>query len=125
MQLRRAIAADAPLLRRWDRKPHVMFATGADAADGDDGGWDWEHELPREVAWRELLMAEVDGRPVGVLQIIDPQAEETHYWGDVESGLRADRHLDRRGGGPGPGLRREMMRLALERCLRTRACTSC
>jgi aminoglycoside 6'-N-acetyltransferase len=116
VQLRRAVPADAPLLRRWDRMPHVMLATGADAADGDDGGWDWEHELPREVAWRELVMAEVDGRPVGVLQIIDPATEETHYWGDVECGLRAIDIWIGEEEDLGRGYGREMMRLALERC---------
>jgi aminoglycoside 6'-N-acetyltransferase len=115
VHLRRATPADAPLLRRWDRKPHVIFATGADAADGD-GGWDWDCELPRDVAWRELLIGEVDGRPVGVLQIIDPQAEETHYWGDVESGLRAIDIWIGEEEDLGRGYGREMMRLALARC---------
>ena len=58
--LRRATSADVPLLRRWDDKPHVIGATGADG--GSD--WNWEYELPREVTWRELLIGEVNGRPV-------------------------------------------------------------
>jgi hypothetical protein len=27
-----------------------------------------------------MLIAERDGRPLGIIQIIDPAAEETHYW---------------------------------------------
>lgn len=115
VRLRRATSADAPLLRRWDRKPHVMFATGADAADGD-GGWDWDYELPREVSWRELLIAEIDGRPVGVLQIIDPETEETHYWGAVGSGLRAIDIWIGEEEDLGRGYGTRMMRMALERC---------
>ena len=64
---RDATLADAPLLRRWDKQPHVV------AASGDDGGFDWEYELPRKFDWRELLIAEMAGRPIGFVQIIDPQ----------------------------------------------------
>jgi aminoglycoside 6'-N-acetyltransferase len=110
MNLRPASPADLPLLRSWDAKPHVIAASGA------DGAFDWEAELPRCVGWRELLIAEVDGRPVGVMQIIDPTEEETHYWGEIASGLRAidiwiGEELDL---GRGYGTR--MMQLALARC---------
>jgi aminoglycoside 6'-N-acetyltransferase len=101
-------------LRRWDAKPHVIYATGADGES--DGGWDWDYELPREVAWRELLIAESDGRSVGVLQIIDPQTEETHYWGDIESGLRAIDIWIGEEEDLGRGYGTQMMRLALARC---------
>lgn len=49
------MAADAPLLRRWERNPHVA----ASGAANDD--WQWETELGREVDWREQLVAELDG----------------------------------------------------------------
>ena len=110
MNLRPAVSADLSLLRSWDTKPHVIAATGT------DGAFDWETELPRIVEWREMLVAEVDGRPIGVIQIIDPAAEETHYWGDIEAGLRAidiwigEEHDLARGHGT------EMMKLALARC---------
>jgi hypothetical protein len=71
------------MLQHWDTKPHII------AASGDDGWFDWEAELPRQVPWRELLIAEDEGRPVGVLQVIDPAQEESHYWGDVAPNLRA------------------------------------
>jgi aminoglycoside 6'-N-acetyltransferase len=75
--------SDLSLLRMWDAKAHVIAATGP------RGGLEWETELPRAVAWRELLITEQDGHAVAVLQIIDPALEETHYWGDVGPDLRA------------------------------------
>ena len=75
--------ADEPLLRYWDTKPHVQAATGAEP--GQDSDFNWAYELPRQVDWRELLIAEVDGRAIGFVQIIDAAREETHFW--VISGL--------------------------------------
>ena len=110
MQLRPAKPDDLALLRSWDEKPHVMAATGADDA------FDWASELPREVTWRELLIAEVEGRPVGVMQIIDPTEEETHYWGEIEAGLRAIDIWIGEQCDLGRGYGTAMMRLALARC---------
>jgi hypothetical protein len=39
--------------------------------------------------WREMLIAETDGRSVGYMEIIDPAEEEEHYWGDAAPRLRA------------------------------------
>jgi aminoglycoside 6'-N-acetyltransferase len=110
MRLRPATPSDQGLLQSWQSKPHVVAATG------DFSEVDWQAELACEPDWREILVAEQDGRPIGVLQIIDPAREETHYWGDVEPDLRAidvwigeETHIGR-----GYGTR--MMRLALERC---------
>lgn len=107
--LRQAVPADAPLLRRWDEQPHVV------ASDPNDE-WNWEVELTRTPDWREQLIAEADGRPIGFIQIIDPAREESHYWGDCLPGLRAvdiwigeATDLNR-----GHGTR--MMQLALARC---------
>lgn len=72
---------DLPLLKHWDEQPHVI-TSGAD-------DWEWEEELPLNPPWREQLIAELDGRPIGFLQIIDPLEEESHYWGEVEANLRA------------------------------------
>jgi aminoglycoside 6'-N-acetyltransferase len=82
IRLRPATLADVGLLRRWDEQPHVI------ASDPNDD-WQWESELARRPDWREQLIAEVDGRPVGFVQIIDPRREETRYWGDVPRNLRA------------------------------------
>jgi len=82
LHLRSATATDLALLRHWDEKPHVI------ASDPNDG-WGWEVQLDRIPDWREQLIAEIDGRPIGFVQIIDPAREESHYWGDVTADLRA------------------------------------
>ncbi|MEM8855161.1 MAG: GNAT family N-acetyltransferase [Pseudomonadota bacterium] len=81
--LRPATPSDAPHLRRWDKDPGVI------AASGEDDEWHWEVELARTVDWRATLIIEEDGRPVGVVQIIDAAREETHYWGDGHDGCAA------------------------------------
>jgi aminoglycoside 6'-N-acetyltransferase len=110
MRLRPARISDLPMLRCWDEKPHVI------AARGEDGPVDWESELLREVDWSELLVAEYKGRSVGFLQILDPAREESHYWGDIEEGLRAIDVWIGEEGDLGHGLGTHMMRLALARC---------
>ena len=62
IRLRPATLDDLPTLARWDEQPHVI------ASDPNDD-WDWVHELGREVAWREQLIAELDGRPIGFVQM--------------------------------------------------------
>ncbi len=109
LTLRPAVPGDAPLLRRWDDEPHVV------ASDPNDD-WHWETELTRTPGWREQLVAEVDGRPIGFLQIIHPAREDSHYWGDCAPTLRAvDIWIgEKRDLGRGYGTR--LMRLALARC---------
>ncbi|HER35316.1 MAG TPA: N-acetyltransferase [Halothiobacillaceae bacterium] len=118
MRLRPATPADLDLLRRWDAAPHVV------AARGEDGPFDWEAELPRRPDWRELLIAEAEGRPVGFIQIIDPAREETHYWGDAEPNLRAIDIWIGEAEDLGRGLGTRMMRLALARCFADPAVTA-
>ena len=67
VRLRPATVADVALLRHWDEQPHVL------ASDPNDD-WQWEVELARSPAWREQLIAELSGAPVGFVQIIDPLA---------------------------------------------------
>lgn len=110
MILRTAILADLSLLQYWDTKPHVVSAGG-----GDDV-FDWEAELPRSVDWREMLIAEVDGRSIGIVQIIDPAEEETHYWGDIDPGLRAIDIWIGEEEDLGRGYGTQMMQLTLQRC---------
>lgn len=108
LTLRTATAADVPLLRRWDRQPHVI-AAGIEE-------WEWEAELGKSADWREQLIAEIDGRPIGFMQIIDPAREETHYWGDVSDGLRAIDMWIGDESSLGRGYGTKMMHLALDRC---------
>ncbi|NJN46183.1 MAG: acetyltransferase [Candidatus Competibacteraceae bacterium] len=109
MNLRSATTADLELLRHWDEQPHVI------ASDPDDD-WAWEVELDRDPDWREQLVAEIDGCPIGFIQIIDPLLEESHYWGDVPAGLRAIDIWIGAEANLSKGYGTTMMRLAIARC---------
>ncbi len=109
IQLRPATIADLALLQHWDEQPHVV-----ESDPNDD--WEWETELLRDPDWREQLIAELDGRPIGFVQIIDPVREETHYWGDVPDNLRAIDIWIGEAEDTGKGYGSEMMRLALRHC---------
>lgn len=109
--LRLANINDLETLVHWDKQQHVIDA------DPDDD-WNWAYELQRFPEWREQLIAELNGRPIGCIQIIDPALEETHYWGNVAQNLRA---LDIWIGDTsdlGKGYGTEMMRQTIERCLK-------
>ncbi len=109
--LRPATINDLELVKYWDTKQHVIDC------DPDDD-WKWENELKRNPNWREQLIAELDGEPIGFVQIIDPFLEETHYWGKVEPTKKAidiwigeEQHLNK-------GFGTKMMELAIERCFK-------
>jgi aminoglycoside 6'-N-acetyltransferase len=119
IELRPMRLDDVVFLERWDEDPDVA------ASGGDDDWYDWPLELERgELPWREFLIAEEDGRPVGFVQLIDAREEESHYWGDdAPAGAWA---IDIWIGAPGDrgrGLGGEMMRLALARCFDDHAAT--
>lgn len=109
IQLRIATLQDLAILRRWDEQPHTIHSDPHD-------DWNWEVELQREMPWREQLIAELDGRPLGFIQIIDPLEEDTHYWGSVEADLRAIDIWIGRAEDLGKGYGTIMMQLALARC---------
>lgn len=117
MHLRPATLADLELLQRWDEQPHVV-----DSDPNDD--WGWEQELARSPAWREQLIAEVDGRAIGFLQIIDPQLEDSHYWGDCAPNLRAIDIWIGETEDLGRGYGTQMMQLAIDRCFAPPAVTA-
>jgi aminoglycoside 6'-N-acetyltransferase len=110
LRLRDARLDDVPILERWDADPDVS------AESGDDDAFDWAAEIPRVVPWREILVAEEDGRPVGVLQLIDAAEEESHYWGDVPPDVWAIDIWIGDAADRGRGIGEQMMRLALDRC---------
>jgi aminoglycoside 6'-N-acetyltransferase len=110
MRLRKATPADLSRLRYWDSKAHVIAATGA------DDSYDWASELPRDVPWREFLIAEIEGVPIGIVQVIDPADEESHYWGEIERNLRAIDIWIGEEADLGRGYGTQMMTLALDRC---------
>jgi aminoglycoside 6'-N-acetyltransferase len=120
--LRQATISDLPLLKYWDKKPHVVFATGGDS-DGED---DWmEQQLREHSRYVWVYIAELDERPIGVMQIIDPANEETHYWGqDVAPNQRAidiwigeEVDLDK-------GYGTQMMQLGIDKCFENPKVTS-
>ncbi len=78
------------MLAEWDREPHVI-ACSSDKPDLEVAfdGIDWPEELAQPSPVSFYCIAEVDGRPVGVMQIIDPHLEPTRYWGEIEPNLRA------------------------------------
>ena len=81
MRLRPVTLADIELVRRWDRTPHIIEAKGTE-------DWQWEREPALTADWQEQLIAEVDGGPIGFIQIIDPARETNHYWGECPANLR-------------------------------------
>jgi aminoglycoside 6'-N-acetyltransferase len=115
--LRAATSDDLSLLRYWDEQPHVI------ASDPNDD-WGWEVELDRNPDWREQLIAQIDGRPIGFIQIIDPAREDSHYWGDVPANLRAIDIWIGEETDLGKGYGTKMMQLALARCFATPSVTA-
>jgi aminoglycoside 6'-N-acetyltransferase len=99
------------VLEHWDRQPHVIAATG------DDEPIEWAREIAAMIpAVQETFVAELGGRPIGVVQVIDPAVEPSHYWGAVESGLRAVDIWIGDAGDLGHGHGTVMMTEALDRC---------
>ncbi len=111
IKFRPATENDISLLRYWDSQPHVI------ASDPNDD-WQWETELKQHRSWCEPLIAELNGQPIGFVQIMDPQGDEHLYWGDVGPGIRA---IDIWIGEPDMlslGYGTEMMNIALDRCFK-------
>lgn len=109
IDLRFATPADVELLRHWDEQPHVI------ASDPNDD-WNWEIELERRPEWREQLIAQIDSRPIGFIEIIDPARDDSHYWGNVTENLRAIDIWIGEESDLGKGYGTKMMQLALARC---------
>lgn len=107
--LRKANIEDLELLKNWDEEPHVI------ASDPNDD-WQWETELPKDYEWREQLMIEVNGSPIGYLEIIDPAEEIEHYWGDIGPNLRAIDIWIGEKDKLGKGYGSQAMNLALKKC---------
>lgn len=119
IRLRTATPADLPLILHWDQQPHVRDTGG----DEDWNDWDWENQLGREVPWRELLIAELDSRPIGFVQLIDCHEEESHYWGTdcPEHSWAIDIWIGE-GDELGKGHGTAMMHLAIGRCFSRPLC---
>ncbi len=109
INLRSATSDDLDLLRYWDEQPHIK------ASEPNDD-WGWEIELNRNPDWREQLIAEIGGRAIGFIQIIDPAREDSHYWGDIADNLRAIDIWIGQETDLGKGYGTQMMQLAIARC---------
>lgn len=125
LKFRPATLGDVPLLEAWDQDPAVIASTTDDpAAEKAFPGAYWPDEIRSQDAYSSYLIAEIDDRPIGAMQIIDPHMEKTHYWGEVESNLRA---LDIWIGVPearGKGFGEHMMRAAITGCFNDPAVTA-
>lgn len=117
IRLRTATFQDLALLQHWDKQSHVI------ASDPDDD-WQWETELQNNPPWREQLVAELNGRPIGFVQIIDPALEESHYWGKVPNHLRAIDIWIGESEDLGKGYGSRMMQLACIRCFADKKVTA-
>jgi len=109
LNLRPATSADLTLLRSWDNQPHVI-------ASNPNDKWDWELELQNDLEGREQLIAEIDGRPIGFIEITAPARDDSNYWGDVEVSLRAIDIWIGEETDLSKGYGTIMMQLALTRC---------
>lgn len=87
--LRPAVAADITWLDLWDDDPAVVSAASDDPDATVAFDCDWADELAQQDEFSRYYIGELDGRPIGAMQVIDPHREATHYWGDIEPNLRA------------------------------------
>lgn len=109
MNLRSATLADLDLLRHWDEQPHVI-------ASNPNDEWAWEAELEKTPEGYEQFIAEIDGRPIGFVQILDPARDESNYWGNVMGHCRAIDIWIGEQTDLGKGYGTKMMQLLLVRC---------
>ena len=115
--LRRATTADAYWLDLWDRDADVIACSTDDPnAKIAFDDVEWREELGAQDEFSHYFIGELDGRPIGAMQICDPHLETSHYWGEIAPNLRA---IDIWIGAPrdrGKGFGGEMMRIALAEC---------
>jgi aminoglycoside 6'-N-acetyltransferase len=109
MNLRPATLDDLSLLQHWDEQPHVITSNPNDK-------WDWEVELKHHSQGREQLIAEINDRPIGFIEITDPALDDSNYWGDFTVNLRAIDIWIGEETDLGQGYGTKMMQLALSRC---------
>ena len=109
INLRPASIEALAILRYWDEQPHVI-------ASDPNSDWEWKTELLRNPNWREQFIAELDGEPIGFVQVIDPAREDNHYWSDVPLNLRAVDIWIGEARFLGKGYGTHIMKLVLDRC---------
>lgn len=107
--LRLATIDDLELLQYWDTQPHVI------ACDPDED-WGWETDLKAQYPWQSQMIAELNGRPLGFIQILDPFRDTDQYWGEVEDNLRCIDIWIGEASDLNKGYGTIMMKLALDQC---------
>jgi len=117
LTIRQATQQDVPILERWDRDPEVIACVTDDPSSSQafvDAVW--SEEIAGNGDTSCYYIAELDGRPIGAMQVIDPHLEPTHYWEEIEPNLRAiDIWIgDDRDRNAGHG--RVMMETVIDRC---------
>jgi aminoglycoside 6'-N-acetyltransferase len=119
--LRLAKKSDIPILEYWDKQQHVIDCH-SDSGDYESHDWTWEQELKQNPDYFNTYIAENTIQektiPIGVVQIIDPFHEESHYWGEVEENLRAIDIWIGEAKNLNMGYGTEMMRLAINICFK-------
>jgi aminoglycoside 6'-N-acetyltransferase len=110
LRFRDADLGDLDLLNKWDREVHVFVS------DPNDSDWNWEEELVRNPSWRHQWIAEINNKPIGFIQIIDPQHEESQYWGPMPEGYRAIDIWIGESDFLGKGYGSQMMQYAIDFC---------
>ena len=90
LTIRQATLADVPHFERWDRDPAVIACSSDDPeATKAFAGVAWAEEIVANSDVQCYYVAELDDRPIGAMQVIDPDQEPTRYWGEIEPNLRA------------------------------------
>jgi aminoglycoside 6'-N-acetyltransferase len=109
INFRIATLDDIEVLEHWDKQQHVI-----DCAPNEESAW--FEEIQRTDEWQDIWIAQLDSRPIGVVQIIDPALEETHYWGEIGMGYRAMDIWIGEAEDLNKGYGTQMMHLSLEKC---------
>lgn len=117
--------SDIPLLEHWDQQPHVIAAKSDDPNElTEEDTTDWQNELELIAPDYQYYIAECVGRPIGVMQIIDPHTEATHYWGEIEPNLRAIDIWIGEADDLGKGYGEQMIREAFKLCFQDLSVTA-
>jgi aminoglycoside 6'-N-acetyltransferase len=87
IKLRKAEIVDIPILKYWDTQEHFIRCHSDDDTQVESD--DWDAVVASPPPYTANYIAELDQTPIGVIQIIDPALEESHYWGDCTPNLRA------------------------------------
>lgn len=113
MKLRPATLHDIPLLQHWDHQPHIVASNPNDT-------WDWHSDLSTAPQWRQQWIAELEGQPLGFLQVMDPAEDTNGYWQafqePVPIGWRAVDIWIGEADKLGQGYGTQLMELALTHC---------